>query len=47
LNSVRCLFSSPLVFTIFFSPAKMSEENDNTDGSQHPLYSLDEFLAEG
>jgi len=25
----------------------MSEENDNPDGSQHPLYSLDEFLAEG
>jgi hypothetical protein len=24
----------------------MSEENDNPDGSQNPLYSLDEFLAE-
>jgi hypothetical protein len=24
----------------------MSEENDNLDGSQNPLYSLDEFLAE-
>ncbi|XP_066369387.1 uncharacterized protein [Miscanthus floridulus] len=25
----------------------MYEENDNPDGSQHSLYSLDEFLAEG
>ncbi|XP_066341234.1 uncharacterized protein [Miscanthus floridulus] len=25
----------------------MSEENDNPDGSQHPLYSLDEFLVKG
>jgi hypothetical protein len=24
----------------------MSEENDHPDGSQNPLYSLDEFLVE-
>jgi hypothetical protein len=35
-----------LVYSLFFSSIKMSKENDNLDGSQNPLYSLNEFLAE-
>jgi hypothetical protein len=39
---LRLLSSSPFLF----SYAKMSEENDNPDGSHKPLNLLDEFLAQ-